>query len=130
MAQSSFYLYGALALMMLTTCQASLFLTPQEKTEARQAIVSPITKKCNSLKLKGIFYRPDCNYWIIWINNKRMNSNHPYSIDGWQVTEVNADHVIMRSMHGNEIELMVEISNALPDEHAAFTSGKEDSGTK
>jgi hypothetical protein len=86
---------------------ASLFLTNEEKKETGPALIE--NKKSSSFKLKAIFYRPDLKYWIVWINNLRIDSRHPMSIEGWTITHVSMDNVKLRSIQGQEITLFLPL---------------------
>jgi hypothetical protein len=92
---------------ILFPIHASLFLTNEEKKETRPALIGK--KNSSSFKLKAIFYRPDLKYWIVWINNVRIDSRHPMSIEGWTITHVSMDNVRLRSIHGQDITLFLPL---------------------
>lgn len=92
----------------------SLFLTPEEKKEPQP---EPIEKRqSQAFKLKAIFYRPDLQYWIVWINDTRIDSRYPLSIEGWTVTHVNMDNVTLRSAQGQELTLFLPLQSATEQE--------------
>lgn len=73
----------------------------------------PVKRAVTSLNLTAIFYRPDVNQWTVWINNNKIDSRQPRSIDGWRVIHVTADSVRVRSLQGQEQELFLEIYDDL-----------------
>lgn len=88
---------------------ASLFLTNEEKKEIGPGPALIDKKNSSSFKLKAIFYRPDLKYWIVWINNVRIDSRHPMSIEGWTITHVSMDNVKLRSIQGQDITLFLPL---------------------
>jgi hypothetical protein len=84
---------------------ATLFFSPEEKEHLQR------TSKENQSeipKLNAIFYLPELQKWIVWINQQRIDSQRPRSIDGWRILRVTAESVTIRSMHGQELELFLE----------------------
>lgn len=88
---------------------ASLFLTPEEKSQALSHIPTPKKHIASSLQLQAILHRPDLNEWVVWINGQRIDSRYPQSIEGYTIISVAFDHVMVRSMEGEELRLRLNL---------------------
>lgn len=89
---------------------SSLFLTPEEKSYS--AILYHHKKPVSSLtlKLNGIYYRPDVNQWVIWINNIKIDNRSPKGIGPWRIINVTSESVTLRSISGESRVLFISDS--------------------
>lgn len=95
----------------------SLFFTPQEQSQHNQEKETHAQSLAHTLN--AIFYRPDLGYWIVWINNQRIDSRKPRSLDGWFVKHVTFDSIRIRSIHGEEKELFLSFTAPASSEQEA-----------
>lgn len=71
------------------------------------AEISSEALPASRMKLQGILYRSDLQSWVVWLNDQRLDPEHPTSAEGWTVVEVTTDTVILHSAHGEEVCLSV-----------------------
>lgn len=72
---------------LLFSASGSLFFSEQEIATDQPISHLKTKRKKTNWVLNGVLRRSDKNSWIIWINNKRLTSDHPF-FEGWRIVQV------------------------------------------
>lgn len=94
----------------------SLFFTaPYDfHTKSRPEVKSTPHRSSVTLTLQGVFFRPDTQEWVVWINDCRLDSKQQRSLHGWYITHVTPHYVVLENQEKEKITLQFQKPLTLP----------------